>query len=293
VHRLLGKNVLLIDLDPQQNLTELFLTPAQLEAQKKQHLSIIGMFEPQKIKKDEDIFDPFGSSCTEGRDHVANVQALPITIGEASGEKVLDLLAGQFEAIKYTEIPADERESAIYNFKRGLEALKRRYDYIFVDCNPSASLLSKAALNSVDNVFCPIRPDDSARRGLLFMDRATRDFYRPTPTPELLIAFNFVRTRPSQTEKDLIKWLRDGDTNYFPKDMTKFVGKYLTTEVPESDALRSRYASSRRGAGSISSLLGTFRSSNALDIALDNLARELVKRLEQGAKHAEESSRAS
>jgi chromosome partitioning protein len=72
IHSLLEKSVLLVDLDPQQNLTEMFLSPQLLEERKSRHLSIVGLFEPQKVGVDDTNFDPLKSACTSGRDHLTD-----------------------------------------------------------------------------------------------------------------------------------------------------------------------------------------------------------------------------
>ena len=232
------KDVLFIDLDPQQNLSEQFISEKALRELHRKHDSIIGMFEPQKIGKDESLFDPLESDVLSGRDYVGDYSRLCSSAYEEKGDPALDIVVSQFEAIKYTEISVGQHDVAIHNFKRGIEALKRHYDYIFIDCNPSASLLSHAALSSVDHILAPIRPNETAHRGLRFMWRAMSEFYKIQRMPGISVVFNFVNKTGPQYQQDLIRDLRKGESGIY-KDVSMFKDKFLDTEIPQADSLLS------------------------------------------------------
>ncbi len=57
----------------------------------------------------------------------------------------------------------DERELLL---KRALEAVRTDYDYIFIDCPPSLSLLTVNALSAADGVLIPIQCEYYALEGL-------------------------------------------------------------------------------------------------------------------------------
>ena len=240
-----GKRVLVIDLDPQQNLTELLLTPLELKQLQERHLTIIGLFEPGKIDKPYNESHAFDNDFSTDQElPVESTIKLCYNLQQDKRGPVFDIIASQFHAIKYTELGLDRQMSAIQNFQRSIQILKRRYDYIIVDCNPSTSLLTRAALQVASRILAPIRPDDSARRGLLFMQNAIDNFYRPPRNPNISVLFNFVQESGPKEERNLIRWLREGNTKLLP-GMDQFAGKYLNTEILESRALRSRYVTVR------------------------------------------------
>ncbi len=278
-----AKRVLVVDLDPQQNLTELLLLPAELKKLQERHLTILGLFEPRKIDtayKDSHAFD-----CDFSSDQEISFDALlklchPL---QSNGEGPLfDIIASQFQAIKYTELGLDRQTAAIENFRISIQLLKRRYDYVIVDCNPAASLLTRAALLVANRILAPIRPDDSARRGLLFMQNAIDTFYRPGRNIDISVLFNFVQENGPKEERQLINWLREGNVKQLP-GMDRFAGKYLSTEIPESRALRSRYVTLRSVApqGLFMGLLEKVRPGTSGERALKDLASEFCSLVEQ------------
>ncbi len=283
IHSLLKKNVLLIDLDPQQNLTELFVPTKELAELHRSHRSIIGLFEPQKINRDLAERYDFECDCVAGLDHEPNYLDLCFSTAAASGGKRLDILPSQFQAVKYIKLQSGEREIAVRNFKRGLSALRQHYDYIFIDCNPAASFLSEAALNGVDHLLCPVRPDNSAPRGLYFLSESMTRLFSLDTVPEMHIAFNFVNDK-MKAETNLMTWLREGNEKQLNPYYRRFVGKYLDTGVHESDALRSRYAAA-------SKFLTRLRPGYRAYQDLDKLALDLTKRIEKGTSDAEECNR--
>lgn len=127
-----GKRVLLIDIDPQGNAS------SGLGQQAQDGLSvypvIIGELEAEKAIVRTD----FGS-----------LDVLPSSIELAGAEIELVAMPG--------------RETLL---REALAPIKERYDYIFIDCPPSLSLLTLNAMTAADSVLIPIQCEYYALEGV-------------------------------------------------------------------------------------------------------------------------------
>ena len=128
----LGKRVLLVDIDPQGNAT-----------------SGLGKSGSER----NTIYDVLiGASSAEAAvvsTGFGELDLIPTAIGLAGAEiELVDL---------------ERRESLL---KRALEPLRDKYDFIFIDCPPSLSLLTLNALSAADSVLIPIQCEYYALEGV-------------------------------------------------------------------------------------------------------------------------------
>lgn len=129
----LEKKVLLIDADPQANATSgLGIDVDSIEIGTYQLLEHTNTAEETIIKTTS-----------------PNVDLIPSHI---------DLVAIEIELVD-----KDERE---YMMKKAITALKKKYDYILIDCAPSLGLLTLNALTAADSVIIPIQCEYFALEGL-------------------------------------------------------------------------------------------------------------------------------
>ena len=129
-----GKNILVIDFDPQAHATMGF------------------GINPDKLEKT--VYDVFSSAQMSLSDvtvatNISGLEVAPSNI----------LLSGlEFElAVRYS------RE---YALKRRLEAVEGRYDFCVIDCSPSLSLLTLNALVASNEVIIPVQTQYYALEGL-------------------------------------------------------------------------------------------------------------------------------
>ena len=128
----LEKRTLLIDADPQANAS-----------------SALG-FEINKVKNIYRIFD---SSI------LASEAIIKTTIPNLDMiTSNIDLVAAEIELVDQTE-----RE---YILKKALNNIKKRYDFIIIDCAPSLGLITLNALVSSDSIIIPIQCEYFALEGL-------------------------------------------------------------------------------------------------------------------------------
>lgn len=129
----LGKRILIVDFDPQANITS-------------------GMgFDPRKLERS--IYHTLiGKVSTE--DIIKKTQFLAIDLLPSS-----PALAGA--AIELVDIKARE-----YKLKLALEPVRRRYDFIIIDSPPSLGLLTINALTAAHKIIIPVQCEYYALEGL-------------------------------------------------------------------------------------------------------------------------------
>ncbi len=146
---ILGKKVLLIDIDPQGNTTSgVGINKKNLKATSYEIL--IGEIEAEKA-----------INTTEFK----NLSVIPSNISLAGAEFDLYQL--------------DNRE---YRLKEQLAAIKDNYDYIFIDCPPSLGMITVNALAAADAVIIPMQCEYYALEGLsqlMLTIRKIKQLYNP------------------------------------------------------------------------------------------------------------------
>lgn len=130
---ILGKKVLLVDIDPQGNATS-GLGIDRRKTGKCVYNVIIEQADMKGIVL---------------RTKIDNLSVLPATIQLAGAEVELANLS--------------DRE---YRIKKALHKVKDQYDYIMIDCPPSLGLLTINALTAADSVLIPIQCEYYALEGL-------------------------------------------------------------------------------------------------------------------------------
>ncbi len=128
-----GKHILVIDIDPQGNTTS-GLGVEKAELDNSLYELIIGEAEP------EDVII---------KNTVENLDVIPSNVN----------LSG-------AEIEIFELEEKEFIIKKIVEKVRRRYDYVIMDCPPSLSMLTINALTAANSVIVPIQCEYYALEGL-------------------------------------------------------------------------------------------------------------------------------
>ena len=150
-----GRQVLLVDMDPQGALSVgLGLNPLAVER------TVYNLLMEPRADAEETI----------ERTKQDGLDLLPSNIDLAAAEV---LLVGEVA-----------REQAL---SRVLRVLRKRYDYILVDCPPSLGLLTVNALTAADGVLIPLECEYFALRGMaLLMDTIEKVRERLNPDLEIV-----------------------------------------------------------------------------------------------------------
>jgi len=153
-----GKKVLLIDFDPQADLTSSlgFKNADEMEFTIKNLMEKI--ITKQPIDKKEAIIT-----------NEENIDLVPSNI--------------ELEALEASMINFENRENVLRKY---ISKVKDDYDYILIDCRPSLGLLTINALASADSVIIPIQPQYLALKGMTQLVQAV-DKVRVNINPKLKI----------------------------------------------------------------------------------------------------------
>lgn len=140
----LGKRVLLVDLDPQGNST-----------------SGVGIMKKglRHTVRDLLLSDGNDGSCSAAADGAAKTAAIETKFrGLTVIPSTIALAGAEFDLFSL-----DDGE---YALKRSLDAVRDDYDYIIIDCPPSLGMLTVNALSASDGVVIPMQCEFYALEGL-------------------------------------------------------------------------------------------------------------------------------
>lgn len=151
--KLLGRRVLLIDLDPQAHLT-----------------ASVGL-NPDVI--------------TTNIYHVllGSAQAAAVVTRSKTG---LDILPATID-LSGAEIDLVNTSLREFLLKDSLEELHNQYDHIIIDCPPSLGILTLNALVAADQVIVPVQCEYLSTRGLSLIQKTIRHTQHPRLNPDLKI----------------------------------------------------------------------------------------------------------
>ncbi|MEO1642514.1 MAG: AAA family ATPase [Pseudomonadota bacterium] len=233
----LGGRVLLVDLDPQYNLTQTFFDMDYADASSARDKSIISLFERSRLHSRDAVSPaenwsavstaPFTPSPREQITH--NLLA-----GETNGPAGrLDLISGQFEISKYAFAPSPEALTLVgANFRKMIDHYRSEYDLIVFDTNPNATFLTRCALEAADRVLAPMHPDVYSLRGVRLLNQVMQEQVSADKRPFLSVLFNTVgRSEQSNFEADARNGVFDEQAGFALSEAL------LSTALPRSGHL--------------------------------------------------------
>lgn len=166
------KNVLVVDVCPQANLSELLLGGQENEGGRNLlalhgesgRRSIGGYFQSRLPK-------PYDSSSIAPHGYLSNPSevnpSIPQNIRLMAGDPLLELQANAVSTLANNQIPGTDSWKNVASWLRDfLAACEDDFEYCFVDMNPSFSMYTQIALASCDRLVLPVTADDSSRRGI-------------------------------------------------------------------------------------------------------------------------------
>ena len=217
-------STLLVDLDPQHNLTQFFVSRSRREEFYGDGKGVTKMFSTAPPVAERTL-------AIDGA--IANL--LDLT-APAAGQRI-DLTVGTDEIITYCLDLVDqhERTQAKTNFIANINEARGRYASIIVDLNPSASFLTLCALDVADHIVVPVRPEKYAMTGLNLLKRLLERLGK-APRPALFstvlngVGDRTVRARDERIDEHVRTEILRSDT---------FASTLIPTHIPHSAVLRA------------------------------------------------------
>lgn len=176
--------VLMIDYDPQFNLSQAYLEAKkyfQLEKLRKTTLAILmddpTALNPYVIQVPGNHTPPTVPEITTNIDKTGNgcLDIVPST---------LDLMYVALGQATNNTAPIEER------FQKFIAEARSIYDLVLIDCHPAGSLFTRTSLTNSDHVLIPVMPQKYALRGIGLMMDFIAAKKIGTKAPEPIILFN-------------------------------------------------------------------------------------------------------
>ncbi len=210
--------ILLLDFDPQFNLTQFFLSRDESDERIEQDKSVLSLFEPGLLTSS--VHPSPALDWTKFNDAIFSTPVIEdiarplIPIDAYKGR--LDLICGQFELTKFAFLDdANSLELAQSNLQQCIDRYRKDYDLIVVDTNPSASFLTRVTLEITDHILAPILPNEYSLRGLKLLDMILTRFTTDETRPDVSVLFNGVpKSQQNQFETDARDGIYDADVGF-------------------------------------------------------------------------------
>jgi chromosome partitioning protein len=176
------KNVLLVDLDPQFNATQYVMDYQAFQNQRRNAGTIADLLIDQpkldlRLKKVK-----------------SNPRTALHTIRNIGGKK-FDLLPAELDLAWVVKNPAQMD----YRLEKLLSTFRGDYDYIFIDCAPTDSVLTTMALTASDYLVIPMRPDRFSILGFANLNETIKTFRNNCPDPHSVKVLGIVFTQVTGT----------------------------------------------------------------------------------------------
>lgn len=165
------EKILVIDLCPQANLSELFLGGLL----GKGSTNLIGLYGSHRKSVGGYFQDRLPAPFTPPEIDVYSYLVQPSKYNSAiqkniflmAGDPVVELQTNAIATLANTQLPGTDTWIAVIDWIRDyIEKTGNEFDTVFIDCNPSFSIYTQIAISSADRLLLPVMADDSSRRAL-------------------------------------------------------------------------------------------------------------------------------
>jgi chromosome partitioning protein len=242
MHQNESANVLLVDLDPQFNATQYVMDFKSFQAHRKKAGTIADL-----------LTDPPKLDLRLKRIKKNPRMALhPI---EGTGGKRFDLLPAELSLAWIVKNPAQMD----YRLEKLLSVIRDGYDYVFIDCAPTDSVLTTMALTASDYLLIPMRPDRFSILGFANLTETIKTFRSNCPDPHFVKILGVVFTQvigDSNVENEAMLEVQAAakreDIHLF-SSMLKFSRSFIRSVKDQTPIFETLYAhdKSRKAASKI------------------------------------------
>ena len=186
----LRKRVLLIDFDPQFNLTQAVVSQADYEIYKADNRTVFSIMEDSPSGSIFKVSNSLGPP--------PNLEDVSIRVRRFSGtnpEINLRLVPGDFDLVKYSMIGDGKVLEPVKNrFLQFISNVREERELVCIDCNPSSSFMTICALQAATHILVPVRPDRYSMLGLKMLNRFVTELPQLAKKPEFIVLLNGVKS---------------------------------------------------------------------------------------------------
>ena len=153
-------DVLLVDTDPQCNLTQIFYNTEQMD----------------RVHPNLTVFATFRTDGSAGPDPFpAN---LSVRVSPRDARHHVDLVPGSFETLRFGDIAGPAMAKALLaNFKEFIAKARQQYKFVILDTNPCSTFTTLCSLAVADYVVAPVTLDTFSVRGIELIREVMSDMY--------------------------------------------------------------------------------------------------------------------
>lgn len=178
------RSTLLIDFDPQFNLTQTVITQSKYEKLKESGSTILNVMEPIMTPS---IFTVCEETTPPPLEKDISVDLKYIIDTEIK----LSIIPGDFRMVKYSLI---DNVTTLVPVKRRfldfIEKSKEDRGLICIDCNPSSSFMTECAIRASTHILVPVKPDRYSLLGLEMLKEYISNLPGLTIKPKLIVLLN-------------------------------------------------------------------------------------------------------
>ncbi len=218
------RKVLLIDYDPQFNLSQAFFPPRTYFALEKARKTTISI-----LLDDDTDLNPYELQVP-GNHTPPKVAKMATQVYPMRDEGCLDIVPSTLDLMyvalgqSETQVkPIEER------FEKFIAECRAIYDIVFIDCHPAGSLFTKTSLRNSEHVVIPVVPQRYAVRGIGLMIKFINAKKVGTTAPQPHILFNLTPRSGVAPEEARIR----SNSEFAGHCMTNTLKKYKAFSQPE------------------------------------------------------------
>jgi len=218
------RSVSFVDLDPQHNLTQYFLSPGERNRIRERNHTMYGVVSAR------------GPASLSRAD--LGAIALPLNRIKRAKQPNFELVAGDERLFEFTLDTRPERDKAeaFTRFRAMIAALRARSDVVVIDSNPCATFLTRLAITTADHIVAPVRPEKYSLTGLNMLEHVVKEVRgRPLRAEEFSVLLNGVNDRARSAETGDADSLTRGEITA----AAFFGAALLREEIPYSAVLKS------------------------------------------------------
>jgi chromosome partitioning protein len=227
--RVQRQRVLLVDLDPQFNASQYLMEYDKWD----QHRKLYGTVADILLDSDRPRM-PIKDKASHFSKKIFTAIETP-----KSRSWGFYLLPSELELSRAVKSP----QGVEYRLSKALDSWTDEFDYIFLDCAPTDTVLTATALTASDFVLVPMRPDRFSILGYTLMEEVMDNFRQDYPDPkkvrDLGVVFTMVSHSPDAAE---LLSKRSVEADYVFKTEIPLSKSYLRGAHEGSPVFKTRFA---------------------------------------------------